>query len=675
MPGMQHQRQRRARQAPSRLSAGRSDLRAARRRTTAAEHAQRDRQRRGGRELPVRRRRGQRRSQECDLAVRRRSRSTPPTTPTIATDVATYSVSPYIRGRLAGVDRLPARATTYIWTLAARPTTRTANSRRSTEPLHIGGVDAPRNLGWTAEYDAHCASTTANTRDTADRPRARRAALRDRSAVQAVAAPRATSATTSSTFETTATRSTAAASNGRRRRAPTCTATGSTLLRHRLEFYGSTIARRALSCAFTRHARRQHRPAAALGDPRRRRVRPARSRRSRRAIPDPVERAHAEDQRLLRTGGIPADLAIPRRSSSSARCHARRRRRRLSAALLGVRNTHDVQRLPDEQRARSRRPGAAPPSLRQCSRTTRRAAARARSYSHRLTAHSRRVSAARRQRRQTTGESTTNRRAANSWTAALTSSRQLGRRTIAARSNARIRRFNSDNGSTPTTARTPFIGIAADAVLTVAHVRILLRLDRQAVPAQSRIRRSISAAGSTGARWRTSTTACTRTRASSSSPARSARARRRSSAACSTSSIRGKVVAAQLVSTQLDAEDTLRMVGAAFGLREQGHPKVGAAARRSRRSWSASGQQGKRALLIVDEAQNLTPRAVEELRMLSNFQLGDARAAAELSGRPAGVPRRHAEPADAAVAPARRSPPATSVRWTSRRRAATSSTD
>jgi len=28
-------------------------------------------------------------------------------------------------------------------------------------------------------------------------------------------------------------------------------------------------------------------------------------------------------------------------------------------------------------------------------------------------------------------------------------------------------------------------------------------------------------------------------------------------------------------------------------------------------------------LLVVDEAQNLTPRAVEELRMLSNFQLGD----------------------------------------------------
>src|SRR6188472_859017 len=34
-------------------------------------------------------------------------------------------------------------------------------------------------------------------------------------------------------------------------------------------------------------------------------------------------------------------------------------------------------------------------------------------------------------------------------------------------------------------------------------------------------------------------------------------------------------------------------------------------------------RQGKRCLLVVDEAQNLAPRAVEELRMLSNFQLGN----------------------------------------------------
>ena len=49
---------------------------------------------------------------------------------------------------------------------------------------------------------------------------------------------------------------------------------------------------------------------------------------------------------------------------------------------------------------------------------------------------------------------------------------------------------------------------------------------------------------------------------------------------------------------------------------------------------------GKRALLIVDEAQNLPPRAVEELRMLSNFQIGEPVAAAELPGRPARAARR-----------------------------------
>ena len=32
-------------------------------------------------------------------------------------------------------------------------------------------------------------------------------------------------------------------------------------------------------------------------------------------------------------------------------------------------------------------------------------------------------------------------------------------------------------------------------------------------------------------------------------------------------------------------------------------------------------KQGKRALLLVDEAQNLPAETVEELRMLSNFQL------------------------------------------------------
>lgn len=83
-----------------------------------------------------------------------------------------------------------------------------------------------------------------------------------------------------------------------------------------------------------------------------------------------------------------------------------------------------------------------------------------------------------------------------------------------------------------------------------------------------------------------------------------------------------RVVAASLVSTRIEADDILRMVAAAFGLSSRAADKasllleletflVGLAA------------SGRRALLVVDEAQNLSPGAVEELRMLSNFQLED----------------------------------------------------
>lgn len=82
-----------------------------------------------------------------------------------------------------------------------------------------------------------------------------------------------------------------------------------------------------------------------------------------------------------------------------------------------------------------------------------------------------------------------------------------------------------------------------------------------------------------------------------------------------------KVVAAQLVSTQLDAEDTLRLVCAAFGLPAKDIAKSDALLSLEKFLRSLS-RDGKRALLIIDEAQNLTPRAVEELRMLSNFQVG-----------------------------------------------------
>lgn len=82
---------------------------------------------------------------------------------------------------------------------------------------------------------------------------------------------------------------------------------------------------------------------------------------------------------------------------------------------------------------------------------------------------------------------------------------------------------------------------------------------------------------------------------------------------------REEVVAAQLVTTQVEADDLLRLVCAAFGLPHDGLPKATLLRSlevflRTRRA------EGKRILLVVDEAQNLPARSVEELRMLSNFQ-------------------------------------------------------
>ena len=82
-----------------------------------------------------------------------------------------------------------------------------------------------------------------------------------------------------------------------------------------------------------------------------------------------------------------------------------------------------------------------------------------------------------------------------------------------------------------------------------------------------------------------------------------------------------QVIAANLVSTQLDAEDTLRMVAGAFGIRTKELAKSELLL--SLEALLAShASQGRRCLLIVDEAQNLAAQAVEELRMLSNFQVG-----------------------------------------------------
>lgn len=82
------------------------------------------------------------------------------------------------------------------------------------------------------------------------------------------------------------------------------------------------------------------------------------------------------------------------------------------------------------------------------------------------------------------------------------------------------------------------------------------------------------------------------------------------------------VVIGHLVTTQLGAEDTLRMVGAAFGFHVKDVSKAQLLITLEAFLVNQT-SQGKRCLLIVDEAQNLTPQAVEELRMLSNFQFGN----------------------------------------------------
>jgi len=83
----------------------------------------------------------------------------------------------------------------------------------------------------------------------------------------------------------------------------------------------------------------------------------------------------------------------------------------------------------------------------------------------------------------------------------------------------------------------------------------------------------------------------------------------------------GKVVAANLVTTQVEADDMLRMVGAAFGIRTRDIAKSDLLLSLEA-MFASHASVGRRCLLIVDEAQNLSRRAVEELRMLSNFQLG-----------------------------------------------------
>lgn len=82
-----------------------------------------------------------------------------------------------------------------------------------------------------------------------------------------------------------------------------------------------------------------------------------------------------------------------------------------------------------------------------------------------------------------------------------------------------------------------------------------------------------------------------------------------------------RLTAVKIVSTQVGGDDMLRLAAHSFGLATEGFTKA-ATLQMIEGFLHNQARAGRRSLLIVDEAQNLAVSAIEELRMLSNFQLG-----------------------------------------------------
>lgn len=84
---------------------------------------------------------------------------------------------------------------------------------------------------------------------------------------------------------------------------------------------------------------------------------------------------------------------------------------------------------------------------------------------------------------------------------------------------------------------------------------------------------------------------------------------------------RQRLTAAQIVTSRLDGGEMVHMAARAFGIAVAGHDKASALAL-IEAFLHEEARAGRRCLLVVDETQNLSIEALEELRMLSNFQLG-----------------------------------------------------
>ena len=85
------------------------------------------------------------------------------------------------------------------------------------------------------------------------------------------------------------------------------------------------------------------------------------------------------------------------------------------------------------------------------------------------------------------------------------------------------------------------------------------------------------------------------------------------------SEIEDDIVAAQIVTPKLTPDELVKMVAAKFGINVAGMTKADILKDLETFLFDLS-KQGQRALLLVDEAQNLPLETIEELRMLSNFQ-------------------------------------------------------
>lgn len=80
------------------------------------------------------------------------------------------------------------------------------------------------------------------------------------------------------------------------------------------------------------------------------------------------------------------------------------------------------------------------------------------------------------------------------------------------------------------------------------------------------------------------------------------------------------IVSAKIVTTHLSGGSLMRMVALGFGLAESNANKA-TIINRIENFLIDQHNAGRRAILFVDEAQNIPDTALEELRMLSNFQI------------------------------------------------------